>query len=201
MDRRSRSLRIATLPVAAMLACANPTEVASHSGDSGGAGATPEIASPLDEGEPAPDFELYRDPQERFQLEFPASLVLLDEAAALPDRNPPLDGRVRFQLRQLLGTDVEDLEPPPLTIEIFAADPASLRSWLGEHGWIGPRARTDSVEIEGAREAVWIRDPAQLAPNENLWISSGSWVYRLVPVGDLGGTALERFRLGTASTD
>jgi hypothetical protein len=119
----------------------------------------------------------------------------LPETETLPDRRPPLAGRVRLQLRELVGTDVADLEPPPLAIEIFAAHPDSLEPWLDEHGWIGRRVEVEPARVERAREALWLRDPAQLAPNENLWVAAGSWVYRLIPVSEIGRRALDSFRL------
>jgi hypothetical protein len=147
------------------------------------------VAAAIPEG-----WTTYTDPM-GFTVGYPKSLVLLPETEALPDRRPPLVHRVRFLDRELAAGDTAALEPPQFSVEVFAAPPGPLRSWLEENGRIPKGAGVEVLEVPGAREALRIRDPRMLAPNEFSWYATDRYTFLVVALGSEGEAMRKTFRL------
>lgn len=158
------------------------------------AGPAPASAPPPDTATGAEDWKTYTDPI-GFTVRYPGSLVILEEPSSLPDRRPPLLHRVRFLDRELAAGDTAALEPPQLSVEVYAAPPGPLRPWLEENGRIPGGAGVELLEIPGAREALRIRDPRMLAPNEFFWVATGRHAILIVALGPEGEAMWKTFSL------
>lgn len=164
------------------------------------AGCSPQPAGPPAALPAAPGAEVaegwttYADPS-GFSVRHPESLVILPETDPLPDLRPPLVHRVRFLGRELAAADTAALEPPQLSVEVFAAPPGPLRQWLEAHGRLPGGAGVQVVTVPGAREALLVRDPRQLAPNEFLWVTTDRYAFLVVALGPDGEAMRSSFRL------
>lgn len=175
-------IRAAALLAALLGACGPPA--------AGPAAAPPSGAGP----ETAAGWHTYTDPA-GFTLSYPDSLVLLPEPDPPPERRPPLVRRVRFLDRELAGAETADLEPPRIAVEVFAAPAGSLRPWLEAHGRIPAGAAVEALEVPGAREALRIRDPRLIAPNEFYWYLTERHAFLVVALGPEGEAARKTFHL------
>lgn len=140
------------------------------------------------------DWKTYTDPL-GFTFRYPGSLVILPETEPPPDRRPPLLHRVRLLDRELSTADTADLEPPHFLVEVFAAPSGPLRPWLEENGRIPPRSGVEVLEMPGAREALRVRDPRMLAPNEFFWYRTDRHAFLVVALGPEGEKVRGTFRL------
>ena len=87
------------------------------------------------------------------------------------------------------------LEPPQFSVEVFAAPPGPLRPWLEENGRIPKGAGVEVLEVPGVREALRIRDPHMLAPNEFFWYATDRHAFLVVALGSEGEAMRKTFRL------
>ncbi|HSL84897.1 MAG TPA: hypothetical protein VLF66_19135 [Thermoanaerobaculia bacterium] len=177
-------IRSAALLAALLGACGSPS--------------TAPVAAPAPasgaEPQPAIDGQPYADPH-GFAFSYPASLILLAEPDPLPERRPPLVHRVRLLDRELAAGDTADLEPPQFSVEVYAGAEGPLRPWLQAHGRIPAGSAVEALEVPGAREALRVRDPRLLAPNEFYWYVAGRHILLVVALGSEGEAVHETFSL------
>lgn len=175
-------IRSAALLAALLGACGSPS--------------TAPVAAPASGAEPQPaiDGQPYTDPY-GFAFSYPSSLVLLAEPDSLPDRRPPLVHRVRLLDRELAAGDTAELEPPQFSVEVYAAPGGPLRPWLESLGRIPAGAAVEILEVSWAREALRVRDPRLIAPNELYWYVTGRHAFLVVALGPEGEAVHETFRL------
>ncbi|HBL25865.1 MAG TPA: hypothetical protein DD490_03415 [Acidobacteria bacterium] len=174
--------RAATVLAALLAACSPQTAGPAPVPPPGAATAAPE------------GWTAYTDPY-GFTVSYPASLVLLPEPEPLPALRPPLLHRVRFLDRQLAAGDTAALEPPQFSVEVFAAPSGPLRPWLEDNGRLSNGSGVEILEVPGAHEALRIRDPQMLAPNEFFWVAAGPNAFLIVALGPEGEAMRKTFRL------
>jgi len=139
-------------------------------------------------------WKTYHDPAFGFSLRYPDSLLILPET--LPERRPPLLHRVAFLDRGLAASDTAALQPPELAVEVFAPTSGSLRSWLEANGRLQAGVTPSALPaLQGAREALRVRDPHLSAPNEFVYYATERGVIALIPLGREGSAMVETFRL------
>lgn len=136
----------------------------------------------------------YTDDTYRFALSYP------DDLGILPERTAAQPGgalkRVRFQLKQILSGQFAELEPAQFTIEVFRATPAMpLADWLRSVAHLPAGAAITPMTVKGAREAVRVQQPQQLAPNDFYYFATTEYVYKLIPLGQYASDMLASFRL------
>ena len=139
------------------------------------------------------EWNTYTDAVHRFAVSYPDGLGIL------PEKTSPPGGavaRVRFQDTQILSGAFAELEPPRLTIEVFAAKPGTpLTDWLRSVNRLPAAATTTRVALRGAAEAVRVQERRQLAPNDFYYVAAGDRVYVLTPLGGYSAEMLASFRL------
>jgi hypothetical protein len=141
-------------------------------------------------------WQMHSDPTYGFAVEYPKGYVILKEVTLPTPTQPPAVQRVRFQRKDIAAGQFADLEPPGLTIQVFARPSGrSLRDWLDSFGLLPPGSKISAVQLPGAREGVRVALRQQLAPNEFLYFATDRYVYGLIPFGPEGLKMLTSFRL------
>jgi hypothetical protein len=141
-------------------------------------------------------WQMYNNPTYGFAIEYPKGYVILKEVTLPTPTQPPAVQRVRLQRKDIAAGHFADLEPPVLTIHVFARSSGrSLREWLDSFGLLPPGSEVAPVQLQGAHEGLRVALRQQLAPNEFLYFATDRYVYGLIPFGPEGEKMLTSFRL------
>ena len=141
-------------------------------------------------------WQMHTDSTYGFAVEYPKGYVILKERTLPTATQPAAVQRVRFQRKDIAAGQFADLEPPVLTINVFARSSGrSLREWLSSSGLLPPGSELSAVQLPGAREGVRVALRQQLAPNEFVYCATDKYLYGLIPFGSEGEKMLASFRL------
>lgn len=144
----------------------------------------------------AKGLKMHTDHTYGFAVEYPQEYVILKELSLPTLAQPPVVRRVRIQRKDIAAGQFADLEPPALTIHVFARPSGhSLREWLNSFDLLPPGSEISLAQLPGAREGMRVALRQQLAPNEFLYFTTDQYIYNLIPFGHEGENMLRSFRL------
>lgn len=136
-------------------------------------------------------WKTYTDTRFKFSISYPPDFVSWVSATPADKQPQPLTA-VRFLEEKLARSETAELQVPNAQVEVYRLAPeTTLESWLVAHEPDATRTKIVVGGLEGYRTTRMIL----IAPNQSVWFTDGTSVFRLTFLGEHGTQMLESFRL------
>jgi hypothetical protein len=129
-----------------------------------------------------------------FSLNYPDSYAVLEGVSSLRKGGPRPIYRVFFQDKDLVSSQVADLEPPQFSIEIFELPPKiPYKDWLQQKGMIPLHSEVEVFPIAD-RSGLKVTLRQRIAPRQFVVVEKGGLIFRFTLLGLHSSAMLNSFR-------